>query len=222
MKRLTRATIASTGFVVVWTSLAFGASPPVVYHSPTMDGVNPGTPHVLDEYDETLDLYFSPGANPTTTGEICLDGDGDEVCGITIVLQASGDVTFSSFTEEVTSDLVVNFSPPSSLTINRLNGTSGDAVAVRLGSLDVNVGTTGGDIGVATTSEAVGAALQTLAVADNGTLAAPEPRLIGSIVAGVTMLAAAGRYRRNRREGGPVHVPEELPSRSQRGPRWSR
>jgi len=181
-----------------FAGLALAAASPVVYHSPTMDGNNPGTAHTLDEYTETLDLYFSPGPTATGTGEICLDGDGDEICGITVEIQSTGDVTFDVFNEDLGNDLVVNFSPPNSLKINRINGTSGDSAdtAIRLGSLQVSVGTSGGDISVATSSEAVGATLQTLAVIDNGTIATPEPGLAISLALGALAICLAHCGRR--------------------------
>jgi hypothetical protein len=179
-----------------FAGLALAAASPVVYHSPAMNGDNPGTPHVLDEYTETLDLYYSPGPTATATGEICLDGDGDEICGITIEIQSTGDVTLDVFNQELSNDLVVNFSPPNSLKINRINGTAGDTVPIRLGSLEVSVGTTGGDISVTSGSEAVGASLQNLLVLDNGTLAAPEPGFAISIALGVLAIVLASFGRR--------------------------
>lgn len=182
-----------------FAGLALAAASPVVYHSPAMNGDNPGTPHVLDEPTETLELYYRPGPMGSS-GEICLNGngDGDEICGITIEIQPTGDVMFQSFNEDLTNDLVVNFSPPNSLKINRINGTSGDPAdtAVRLGSLQVSVGTAGGDIAVMSSSEAVGASLQNLLVIDNGTIATPEPGLAISIALGVLAICLAGYGRR--------------------------
>lgn len=183
-----------------FAGLALAAASPVVYHSPVgMNGVNPGTPHVLDEPTEMLELYYSPGPMGTTLGETCLDGNGDEICGITIEIQSTGDVMFQSFNEDLSNDLVVNFSPPTnSLKINRINGTTGDpaAMGVRLGSLQVSVGASGGDISVSTTSEAVGASLQDLNVEDNGTIATPEPGMAISVALGVLAICLATYGRR--------------------------
>jgi hypothetical protein len=179
-----------------FAGLALAAASPVVYHSPAMNGDNPGTPHVLDELTETLELYYSPGPMVPSSGEVCLNGDGDEICGITIEIQSSGDVTLDVFTEELSNDLVVNFFQPNSLKINRINGTTGDAVPIRLGTLQVSVGASGGDIWVTTSSEAVGAALQDLNVLDNGTIATPEPGVVISIALGVVAICLASYGRR--------------------------
>lgn len=179
------------------SGIAAAAAPPVVYHSPAMNGDNPGTPYDITNVTDTLDLWYRPGATSTATGTACLDGDGDEICGITVEIQASGAVTLDNFSEHVASDLVYNFSPPT-LTINRLNGTDGDDadVAIRLGSLDVSAGIGTGDISlVAGESEATGAALQTLAVNDNGMIAVPEPRVVIGLAVAALVLVGLTRHR---------------------------
>jgi len=183
----------SAALSFVWASVAFSAQSPVVYHSPAMNGVNPGTPHSIVDVTDTLELYYSPGPTATTTGEVCLDGNGDEICGITVEILATGSVALVTFNEDVSNDLVVNFSPPGSLKINRLNGTVGDSGPIRLGSLDITAGVGTGDISVATTSESTGASLQTLAVLDNNTIAVPEPAVLIGLWVGVSALGFAAR-----------------------------
>ena len=190
----------SVALSFVWAGVAFAAESPVVYHSPAMNGDNPGTPYDVTNVTDTLDLWYRPGATSTAVGTACLDGDGDEICGITMEIQATGALSLDDFTENVASDLVYNFSPPSTLKINRLNGTVGDDadVPIRLGSLDIIAGIGTGNIAVATTSEATGASLQTLSVVDNGTIAVPEPGVLLGLLVGVSALGFAARRRRSR------------------------
>lgn len=184
----------ATTLVLAFTLGSLGAAPPVVYHSPTMDGVNPGTPQEIAA--GTLDLYIAPGTADSSGGEqICLNGSGDEICGFTVQIEAAGGASLDAFTPDPAADLVVNLQSPGSLTVNRLNGAVGDTTPVRLGSLDVTLGP-GGEIRVAGSSEAIGASLQRLAVADNGPIALPEPGVLGAMLCGVLALAALRRMRR--------------------------
>jgi hypothetical protein len=164
-----------------------GAAPPVVFHSPTMDGMNPGFPEEIKS--GSLDLYLAPGPAVSDTGggeQICLDGSGDEICGFTVTLETTGGGSLDAFTADPSAELVVNFQAPGTLTLNRLNGTLGDAAPVRLGSLDVTLGP-GDEVRVGS-SEAIGASLQTLPVADNGPIATPEPGLLLGLLAGALLL----------------------------------
>ena len=197
-------TVLSLWAISGWTSLAFAAASPVVYQSSDPGGINPGTPYALSYPTESLELYYSPGPTPTSSGTTCLNGNGDEICGITIVIQPSGDVVFDSFAADLTNDLIVNFSPPSTLVINRLNGTTGDTGPVRLGILYVSLGVVGGAISVAPSSptppssQAIGASLQTLTVADNDPIAVPEPWPGEMLLVGTLVIAAAYEFRRAR------------------------
>ena len=154
------------------------AAPPVVYHSPSGNGSNPGWPHPLTGPTDTLELYLSPGPAATPGGqEICLDGTGDEICGFTLRIESTGGLTLDALTPDVTNDILVHQNSPTSWTLNRINGLTGDSAPVRLGSLAVGVSGATGEVRVGLGSEAVGAALQNVSVLDNGPIAAPEPRL---------------------------------------------
>ena len=67
----------------------------MVYHSPGDDGVNPGTPLILDVGpDESLFIWLTTGDQESDAGtEPCNDGNGRELCGYSVTIDAAGSGT---------------------------------------------------------------------------------------------------------------------------------
>ncbi|MEM9176970.1 MAG: thrombospondin type 3 repeat-containing protein, partial [Myxococcota bacterium] len=194
-------TLFVLAFVVTLAGRA-AAEPPVVYHDFLGTGANPGYPVAIPS--GTLDLYLAPGPTPSGgSEEICLDGSGDEICGFTVRIEARGTGTLGPFVPEPTSDLVFHQPSATELRINRVNGTSGDAVPIRLGTLPITLPAATDTVIVAGGSEAVGASLQLVEIRDNGPIAAPEPGFGVALWIGVLglLLSRARPGPRSRRVG---------------------
>lgn len=191
-------------FILPTLSHAQGASP-VVHHCPTSTAcANPGTSYAISGASDTIELFISPGTNLTPGGEtVCLDGAGDEICGFTLVLLPTGDLSITSFIPNLSAEsslegtgIVSHIDPTSNaLRINRINALDGDNTTLWLGSLNVSNSGDGGEIRVDGSSEAVSANLALIPVTDNGPVAVPEPSFgLGALLAG-GWLAYAARKR---------------------------
>ncbi len=182
---------------------AFAAESPIVYHSSLPDHRSPGI-HGLGTTTSTLELYLEIGtvASNTAQQEICVDGTGDEVCGFTLVLQATGGVSIVEFcpSGQCASDLVHHLDPATgTLRINRLGPAIDQAqTPLYVGHLTVQATNVAGELRVAGESQAVSAKLQILGVRDEGPLALslPEPGLATALGVGLLGLGLAARRRR--------------------------
>jgi hypothetical protein len=91
-------------FPLVLLALVLGPGPasgnPAVYHS--SDGADPGKPKRLSpgSEDESIKLYINAGSNASVISpaiKFCKNADGDELCGIDVVVKFFGDGQFTSF-----------------------------------------------------------------------------------------------------------------------------
>lgn len=180
---------------------AAAGTPPAVFHSPSDDG----WPH-LAQFQigapglHTLHVYLETGSAESLVGEeVCLDGSGDELCGVQLDVETAGGIGIVSFTPDpaVAADLVWNLVDPALLRMNRVTPTAGgDFGALRLGDLVVeNLGP--GDVTLRSSSVAVLADL-TKAAATGSPIAVPEPGRWTLLLAALVFLALEQRRRRAR------------------------
>lgn len=130
---LPTALLLAWALALAWAtgSLAFE-----VYHADTA-GPNPGTPGVIPTGGSTvLQLFFDNGT--TTSGSVpCRNGDGDEVCGFDLHLQATGGVVLDpgGFTPEPG---VVFTLTTTLLRVAGGNPSTGDLGPTKIGDLAVS------------------------------------------------------------------------------------
>jgi len=76
------------------------------FHSDGDDGIPKLTRTSVDPGQlVTLYLYYATGSLPTSIGEICHTGDGDELCAVDIGLTSTGTLSFVSFTPDPSQDI---------------------------------------------------------------------------------------------------------------------
>jgi hypothetical protein len=166
-----------------------------LYHSAGNDGVPPTTTPVLPSPGpEWLHLYAdTAGSNPTTSGTACEDGDGNEICGWHVTVQAGPNAELLSFTpapgvyynlstsqvvDELTATAVSVVSPPSvaPVWVGDLLVQSTDP------TLPSQVDVTGVHVVTADLSA------QPVAVATLAILPVPEPGQLAGLLAGCSLL----------------------------------
>jgi hypothetical protein len=180
---------------------AGAGTPPAVFHSPSDDG----WPH-LAQFQigapglHTLHCYLETGsAESLVTEEVCLDGSGDELCGVQLDVETTGGIGIVSFTPDpaVAAELVWNLVDPTLLRINRVTPSGGgDFGTLRLGDLVVeNLGP--GSVTLRSSSVAVLANL-TKAAPTGAPIAVPEPGQWTLLLPALAFLALEHRRRRAR------------------------
>jgi hypothetical protein len=180
--------------VLLWCAGSAGGAP-VVYHSPNDDGLDPGAPVFLTGAPfESLFLYADAGPLYSTLGEVCLDGNGDELCAWVFRLGTSGTISIYDFVPDSGQDIVWT------ATSNELSAQGGDAEVgelgpIRLGELILQVAGAGGGQAEIFEGYAVSAQL-TLETVSPRVVALPEPSFLLQICAGVGFLLALDRRRR--------------------------
>ena len=168
----------------------------VVYHSPNDNGANPGSIYDLPvSTGEPLNLYLDAGVLASQSGTACNDGNGREVCGYEIVVDALGSAYFTNFRPEPN---VVYKLTSGRANINGLFSLNPALGAVKIGELTTASSDENGAV-MMTGGTVVLAALQDESVPQIMLAQVPEP--IGSLplIAGVALLAGLGRRRRRRR-----------------------
>lgn len=192
----------------------FAAQSPIVYHAspnnpPAVEGLGRGPE------SEILELYLEIGtvASNTAQQEICFDGEGDEICGFTLVLEATGGVSIVDFCPNgQCAPNLVHFLDPATgiLRISRVGPAIGQAqTPFYVGRLTVQPSSVAGELRVSSESQAVSAKVQVLGVRDYGPLAMslPEPGLALGVLAGLAGLGfAARRHRRRLRDSRGASV----------------
>lgn len=178
---------------------ALAGAPPAVFHSPSDDG----WPHPVEFQIgaaglHTLRLYLATGAAASLLGEqICVDGSGDELCGVQLDVEASGGIDIVSFTADpaLAAELVWNQVDAKTLRINRVTATSGaDFGTLRLGELVVE-NLAPGVVALRSSSVAVLADLSKLAPTGSP-IAVPEPGRWTLLLPALALLALEQRRRR--------------------------
>ena len=172
----------------------------VVYHSPNDNGVNPGIVFDLPlSTGEPLNLYLDAGALASQSGTACNDGDGREVCGYDIDIDALGSAYFTNF---VPGPNVVSTVTPSKAKINGIFSLNPALGAVKIGQLSAASSDENGAV-MMPGGTVVLAALQSESVPQLFLAQVPEP--LGSLpmIAGVALLAGLSRRRWRQRSRSP-------------------
>lgn len=164
----------------------------VVYHSPNDNGVNPGIVFDLPvSTGEPLNLYLDAGALSSQSGTACNDGNGREVCGYDIEVDALGSAYFTNFLPQPN---VVFTLTSKKAKINGIFSLSPALGAVKIGQLTAASSDENGAV-MMTGGTVVLAALQGESVPQTMLAQVPEPIGTLPLVAGVAFLAGLGRRR---------------------------
>lgn len=167
-----------------------------VYHSPGDDGVSPGPgAEISVGAGQTLFVYISGGPSPTSSGERCHDGDGDELCGYELVLTGQGGLTLSGFTPDPAANIVANLSG-NELRLNDLDTTTPSPGPRRIGELVVDAPASG--VLELSSGEAIRADLSSDVLPMSTIVAVPEPTRLALLGSGLAWLSCLLR-RRGRR-----------------------
>jgi hypothetical protein len=186
-----RVRIACLVAAALFAQPAFAATQ--VYHSPADDGVPAVGPPVVSEGGvRSVFLYIDGGSVPSQTGEACVEGAGDEICGYELHLTGLDGLTFADFTSDPAADLIENLSA-GELKLNGLDGVSPSPGPKRIGELLVNA-TTGGAVEL-TSGEAVGADLESEQLSATTIVSVPEPGRLMLLGSGLLFLVCVGRKR---------------------------
>ena len=166
--------------------------------------------------DRDLELYIVKGAgNPSGTGTVCANGDGQETCGFEIRLQAQEGLVFTSFLEAMPSGDAVVFKlledtqNPGTFNELRVAGTKtkpdwdpqppDPEVPLYIGKLTVS--TPANPLSksrvVVTRGRHVDAAGELVRIPEH-TIAAPEAPQISMLLAGAALLGMLNRMRRRK------------------------
>jgi len=128
-------------------ALPASAAPPVVYHSPNDDGVNPGGPVQVPSLVQTTIHLYIDGGSTASPSDPCFQGTGDEVCAWNLTLAGQSGLSLVSFTP---SGAVVSNLSGGVLRANRLDPLTGALGPVKVGDLVVEgFGDLGGRLGAA-------------------------------------------------------------------------
>jgi len=180
--------------------VASATESPVVY-----EGSNPTAVYEITSASDSFELWLRIGGAPSNQlPNLCETGDGDEICGFTIVIEPTGSLTIDQFFP--VAELVTNANPavPGSLKINHVGPVIDHGRSpFHLGTVYVSVGGTVGTLEVSSESQAVSADLQLIGVIDNEPIArfVPEPSAICGLAAGILMLWLLSRRSRGQSLG---------------------
>jgi hypothetical protein len=109
-----------------------------VFHSPADNGVSGGIAP-LAEGANALKVWVSNGTTPTTSGVVCVNGNGAEVCGWDLKTECIGACTFTGF-DPGGADVVWNIEPGQKIfDSNGGNPINPTPAPERQGMLTVNV-----------------------------------------------------------------------------------
>jgi hypothetical protein len=190
---MTLTVVARTAIVLAAAILAGQAmaAPPTIFHSPNDDGISGGSPGVIEPgVSQMVHLYLQGGVNATSIGEACNDGDGEEVCGFDLLLEAQGGPSFSNFVPVGNTVWALD---PSSLRFNGGDFADGTLGAVKLGDLifDAQLGDSI-DLAEGQTADA---ALGLVDLTPSTLLIVPEPSRHLLLLSGLTALVVLYRHR---------------------------
>jgi hypothetical protein len=161
-----------------------------LFYSPGDNGIDPGIPLTLpDGVGLSIPLYLD-GGDASSTAQPCEQGDGEEVCGWLIRLQADGGITIQDFIPDAGAASEWN-AEPGVLQATGGNGTTGSLGPTRLGSVVIDIAGTGN---LELTSGSVARSNLTLESLPGRLLIVPEPGIF-HWPASLAVLASLGRRR---------------------------
>lgn len=193
------------GLALVLGHVAFDArAQNVVYHSPDDNGANPGGAAGLPiGPGESFFLWLDAGFAASPPGTACDNGDGREICGYEVVIDALGSAFFVDF---IPQSNVVHRLTPNQLQVNGIFALNPTVGAVRIGELKVANGGVSGAV-VVMGGEVVLAALQVEMVSQSTVATVPEPFGWVPLMAGMALLAGLqDRRARSRRRRGNSQI----------------
>lgn len=124
--------VSTTLFLMLAAGAASAA--PRVFHSPSDDGAEPVGVPTLPTDDDLLFLWVVGDGLSSTSGVVCTDGNGDELCGWDVLLHPGVNVEFGAFTPEPG---VVSSSDPTELRANGIDLGAPAPLPIRIGTLQV-------------------------------------------------------------------------------------
>jgi hypothetical protein len=152
----------------------------------------PGIPRALPVGTTVIPLFVANGDAATTNGTVCVAGNGDELCGFSIGLAASGGITLDAFVPDTPATTISNLES-GLLRVNAVAATSGRLGAIRIGSLLVTV-VSAGQLQVVPGADSVGVSANLeLRPIPATVVALPEPGLAAGVAAGASLVALALR-----------------------------
>ncbi len=165
----------------------------------------------LPEGVSQVALYVESSASPSTAGTRCVNGNGGEICGWSVDIEATGGLDFVTFAPADPAGTLYNLAPKR-LRANGGFGGEGRHGAIHIGDVTLERSGDGmlrafrgGDAPAGGVIAADGG-LESLLVA---TTLVPEPGLAGLWLAGLTTLGAL-IARRRQRAGRPGAAPRDL------------
>lgn len=171
-----------------------------IYHSVLDDGLPPSmTPIVPVAAQHTINLFAEGTGLASSTGTVCEDANGGEICAVDFVILGVDGVRLSSFMPE--SDVVYDLDTEADrLRLNQISAISGWAGPVRLGSLEIDTLGATLDVSVVVMSAGVvvDAGLRTLDAVPSTIARVPEPTTALGIAAGSLWLGLLHEARRRR------------------------
>lgn len=165
-----------------------------VFDSQDQSGTVPELPSFIGNgpTNSLLYLYIDVPGTPTSIGSVCVNGDGSEICGYDLIIEATGGVEFVAFTP---ASGIVGTSSQTRLRLNALHATTGLLGTSFVGSLEINTeGVQNGGVRLRD-SEAIGAALWELPLAERSIAWVPEPTGGSLLAAGLVALVGLARRR---------------------------
>ena len=129
--RMIRSTILFSLFLLVAQT---ANAAPRVFHSPNEDGNEPVGVPTLPTDDDLLFLYVVGDGVDSTSGAICEDADGDELCAWNVVLHPGPNTDLGPFTPEPE---VIYSSNVDELRANGMDVFAQDALPIRIGTLQI-------------------------------------------------------------------------------------
>lgn len=133
--------LSSLAVLVFASSASLATAQTLLFHSPGDDGVPSTSPlEVGPDSTATLFLYMATGAIASSVPEdVCVAGDGDEICALQIGLRAEGALAIVDFVPDAALD-AAHVATPVALQLNVLDPVAPVPGTKRLGELGVSAG----------------------------------------------------------------------------------
>jgi hypothetical protein len=190
-------------FLALLVASGAQASIPTLYH-PLVGNSDPlGVVATYQPGPRTLNLVLHPGGIANTSGTVCDNGNGDNVCGLYVEIEVGGDLTIasaSSFTLSPTLSAQMSANVVNNKTLRLALVTTSSPLApgpLPLGTLQIASGPGGGAVHVHKL-QTVDASLDLMKGGPRPLAFIPEPAFSLQVAAGAAALAWLARSRARR------------------------